>query len=83
MAFSFKNITYPEQLVCPSCKESIKIDYSAPRTASSKDLVAMMIDIPQSTISARDARSRKQNVDYKPIKIIFCVKCNTILGTTA
>ncbi len=71
-------VIYPEHLSCPSCKETIQLDYSKD-IAQTEDLMAMRVKMPQSQRSGSDAKKNKQ-VKKDDYDVIFCTKCTVILG---
>ncbi|MFW9997500.1 MAG: hypothetical protein ACFFD4_36000 [Candidatus Odinarchaeota archaeon] len=73
-------IKYPENLYCPNCKATIKMDYSAKYGARTDDLLIMNIRIPESYNLANDARVNKQNIGDAVPKLLICQSCQTILG---
>jgi len=73
-------IKYPENLYCPHCKSTIKLDYSEKYSARTDDLLSMIIEIPHSHSSAKDARENKQNIGDSRPGLLICQSCQTILG---
>ena len=71
-------IKYPENLYCPYCKSTIKIDISG--SAKTEDLLIISIRIPHSHNFAKDAGRNKQNIGDSTPNLLICQSCQTILG---
>jgi len=71
-------VIYPENFICPNCKENIQLDYTKER-AQTDDMMAMRVEMPFSNRSGKDARKNKE-VKKDDYDVIFCTKCKVILG---
>ena len=71
-------VIYPENFICPNCKENIQLDYTKER-AQTDDMMAMRVEMPLSNRSGSDARKNKE-VKKDNYDVIFCTKCKVILG---
>ena len=83
---SMSSIKYPASLYCPSCKAAIKLDYEGQLRrrwsdyATTNDLLVMQMVLPYSRLSAKYARSNKQDVEAVIPRVLICQHCFTILG---
>ncbi|MFX0103264.1 MAG: hypothetical protein ACFFCS_27115 [Candidatus Hodarchaeota archaeon] len=74
-------VSYPESLICPHCKNAIRLDYTG-RDVFTTDVQTFYVRTPTAITPGRAVKSGKQTLKMTGLYITYCTQCNAILGTS-
>ena len=72
-------IQYPSNLVCSNCNKQLGL-FKKQNIYSTPDVISMVVEIPHTEKSAKDALENKEFKNYSKKVFIICVHCSAVLG---